>query len=287
MNAIFKREFKSYFISLTGFLFCAALLFFTGVFATQFHLKNGHAGFELTLQSACNILLFIVPILTMRSLAEDKRAKTDRLLYSLPLSTWQIVLGKYFAMLAVLAVPTLVIALYPLILSAFGSVNFGAAYACLLAFFLLGAALIALCLFLSSLAETQVMAAILGFGASFLIYILRTISTMLPATPSVSLLCFAVLGLLLGLIAWHLTKNMVATVGAAAIIILPVAIIYAIDSALFQNFFPSLLSKMALFNRFETFAYGLFDISAIVLYLSFAVFFVALTAHAVEKKRWS
>ena len=135
MLAIFKREFKSYFTGMTGFLFCAVLLLFMGIFVTYVHLLTGLASFEYSLQSALTVYLLVIPVLTMRSLTEDKKAKIDRLLYALPLQTYQIILGKYLAMLAVLALPVLVIGLYPLILSAFGAVNFAAAYGALFAFF--------------------------------------------------------------------------------------------------------------------------------------------------------
>lgn len=287
MIAIFKREFKSHFIGMTGFLFAAILLLFTGVFATQFHLLGGYASFEYTLQSTCTVLLLVVPLLTMRSLTEDKRAKTDRLLYSLPLKLSQIILGKYLAMLAVFAVPTLIIAVYPLILGAFGTVNLASAYACLLAFFLLGAALIALCLFLSTLADSQVIAAILGFGAVFLLYIIRSISSMIPALSAVSFVCFVIIGALVSLAGYYLTRSIPAACIVGAVCILPTVIIFLTNSSLFEGLFPALLSKLALFNRFEAFVYGIFDIPTILLYLSVSIFFVALTVLAAEKKRWS
>lgn len=287
MFAVFKREIKSQFISMTGFLFAALLLLFVGIFATQFHLLGGYASFEHTLQSTCTILLLGVPLLTMRSLPEDKRAKTDRLLYSLPLKLSQIILGKYLAMLVVFAIPTLILATYPLVLSAFGEVNLGSAYACVFAFFLLGAALIAICLFLSSLAESQVIAAILGFGSVFLLYIFRSVSTMIPATASVSLLCLCALGVLIGVAGYYLTRSIPLACGIGAVCVLPTAIVYWRAPTLFEGLFPSLLSKLALFNRLEPFIYGIFDIPAIVTYLSVSVFFVTLTVLSAEKKRWN
>lgn len=287
MMAIFKREFKSYFISVTGFLFAAVLLLFGGIFATRFHFLGGHTSFEYTLQSCCTVFLLIIPILTMRSLAEDKRAKTDRLLYSLPLKLWQVIVGKYLAMLAVLAVPVLILALYPLILSAFGSVNLVSAYACLLAFFLLGAALIAVCLFLSTLTENQVVAAILGFGAVLFIYIISMVITMIPTSATVSFVCLLILGLIVALIGYYLTHNISITCAIGAVCMLPTAIVYWVNRSLFDGLLPSLLYKLALFNRFESFVYGIFDLSTLFVYLSVSLFFVALTVLAAEKRRWS
>ena len=181
MVAVFKREIKSQFISMTGFLFAALLLLFVGIFATQFHLLGGYASFEHTLQSTCTILLLGVPLLTMRSLPEDKRAKTDRLLYSLPLKLSQIILGKYLAMLVVFAIPTLILATYPLVLSAFGKVNLGSAYACVLAFFLLGAALIAIGTFVSALTENQLSAAVVTIGVIAVMVLLNVFNMLTDA----------------------------------------------------------------------------------------------------------
>lgn len=287
MLAIFKREFKSYFTGMTGFLFCAVLLLFMGIFVTYVHLLTGLASFEYSLQSALTVYLLVIPVLTMRSLTEDKKAKIDRLLYALPLQMYQIILGKYLAMLAVLALPVLVIGLYPLILSAFGAVNFAAAYGALFAFFLLGAALIALCMFLSSLADGQVMAAILGFGSLLFLYLAKTVAAMLPSTAVVSLVCFIILEILVAVIGYYLTQNIPVACAVGGVLVVPTAIAFAVKSSLFEGLFPSLLTKLALFDRFADFSNGLFDLSAIALYLSLAVIFVVFTVLAAEKKRWN
>ncbi len=287
MIAIFKREFRSYFIGMTGYLFVAAMLFFMGIFVSQYHLIGGYSEFQYSLQNLCTVLLLIVPILTMRSLAEDKRAKTDRLLYSLPLPLWKVILGKYFAMLAVLALPTVIVGIYPLILSAFGGVSLGQAYACLLAFYLLGAALIALCLFLSALADSQVMAAVLGFGAVFLLYLLTSVSAMIPSSSLVSLGCILALGGLVAWIGYRLSRSRLVAASAGGIIVLPAIVLYFIKSTLFEGLAARLLNCLALFDHFESFFYGILDIPVLILYLSVTVFFVALTVLCAEKKRWN
>ena len=286
MIAIFKREFKSYFTGTVGFIFVAIVLAFMGLFATGLHLLNGLASFEYSLQSAVIVYLPAIPILTMRSLTEDKRMRTDRLLYSLPLKASHIIVGKYLAMLAVLAIPTAIVALYPLILGAFGRVNFVSAYACLFAFFMLGAALISLCMFLSSLAETQIIAAILGFGASFFLFMAKSIATMIPTSATVSFVCFGIVGIVIALIAFYLSKNIPIACAVGGICLLPTLLVFLISPETFEGKFPALLTTLALFGRFDTFSYGIFDISTLVLYISVAIFFVVLTVLAAEKKRW-
>ena len=287
MIAIFKRELKSYFNGMIGFLFVAFLLAFTGVFVTSYNLLGGYTAVEYALESTAIVFLLAVPILTMRSIADDKRLKTDKLLYSLPVKLSQVIVGKYLAMLAVLLIPTVILALYPLILSAFGTVNYAVSYACLFGFFLLGAALIAICMFLSSLAESQIVAAILGFAAVLLVYMAESISSMIPETAVVSLLCLIAVASLVGLIGYFLTKHVPLSFiigGTLAAILL---IVFLIDSSLFAGLFPALLSKLALFDHFGIFSYGLLDIPALILYLSVSVFFVTLTILGAEKKRWA
>ena len=287
MMAIFKRELKSYFNGMIGFLFVAFLLAFTGVFVTSFNLLGGYTAFEYALESTAVVFLLAVPILTMRSLADDKRLKTDKLLYSLPVRLSRVILGKYLAMLAVLLLPTIVLAFYPLILSAFGAVNFAVAYASLLAFFLLGAALIAICLFLSSLADSQIVAAILGFAAVLVIYMAESIASLIPETATVSLLCLIALAALIGVIGYFLTKSIPVAFSIGGVLAGGALILFLLNRPLLEGLFPALLSQLALFDRFGVFSYGLLDIPTLILYLSVSVFFVTLTVLGAEKKRWA
>ena len=144
MRAVFRHETGMYFTGLSGYVFGAFMLLFTGIYMMVYNLKGGYTNFEYVPAGMSFIFLIIVPILSMRVLAEEKKQKTDQLLYSLPLSMTQVILGKYAAMLVVLLIPTAIMCVYPLILSAYGDVYFPAAYGTVLAFFLLGAALLAI-----------------------------------------------------------------------------------------------------------------------------------------------
>ena len=141
MIAVFRRELNGYFKSMMGYLFSAFVLIFAGIYTMVYNLSGYTAHFEQVLSAISFLYLIAVPILTMRSVAEEKKQKTDQLLYSLPISFSGVVVGKYLAMLAVLLVPTAIMGLYPLILSQFGTVPLQTAYGALTGFFLLGAAL--------------------------------------------------------------------------------------------------------------------------------------------------
>ena len=140
MKAIFRRELSSYFTGLSGYVFGAFLLLFAGIYTMAYNIRAAVSKFEYVLSSMSFIFLVIVPILTMRVFAEEKRQKTDQLLYSLPLTMTEVVMGKYLAMLVMFLIPLCIIGIYPAVLSHFGKVNLAAAYGALVGFFFLGAA---------------------------------------------------------------------------------------------------------------------------------------------------
>lgn len=287
MIAIFKREFKSYFINMSGYVFIGVLWLFSGIFATALNLIGQYASYEYALSNLVIVLMLIVPILTMRSMSEDRRAKTDMLLYSLPVSSTEVVLGKYFAMLAVWGVACIGMGFTPIIIGMYGEVNFASAYGALLGFFLLGAALIAVCTFVSSLTENQLIAAISGIASSLGLYLLGSLVGMIPASAIASFIGFVALAVVLMAIVYLLTRNYVITSIVGCVTVIPLAVAYIINSEVFASLFPKTLEYLALFDRFYSFLGGIFDVGAIVYYLSFAVFFIFLTVQSFDKRRWS
>ena len=137
MTAIFKRELKSYLTSMVGYLFIFFVLVLTGIYFSAYQLSGGYSKFEYTLSALTFVFLIGVPILSMRVLAEERKQKTDQLLLTAPVSVWDIVFGKYLALVAVFAIPVVIMCFYPLIMSKFGTVSFASAYTGILGFFLL------------------------------------------------------------------------------------------------------------------------------------------------------
>ncbi len=287
MISIFKKEFRSYMNNVTGSVFIAFLLLFAGLYTTAINLRGGYTSFEYVLSNITIVFLLLAPLLGMRSFAEEKRSKTDQLLYSLPMSVTQIVLGKYFAMLAVFAIPVLIMGLFPIILSLFGVVFYKAAYIALLGFFVLGAALIAICMFMSTLTESQVISAVISFGALLLMYMMSGLSTIVPASPVASYVCFFALSLAVGVVFWLLTRDFIVSAISVVVCLIPLNIFYFTNNAAFGGLFGKVISYLAVFDRFADMTGGIFDVTAIVYLLSFAIFFVYLTVQAVEKRRWS
>lgn len=287
MIAILKREFRSYLHGVTGWLFMAVLLLFTGIFVTLVNLIGGLASFESALSNITIVFLLIIPILTMRSIAEERHTKTDQLLYSLPLPLRSVVLAKYFAMVLILLIPVLVMAVYPILLSAFGIMNYAAAYGSLMGFFLLGCALIAIGMFISSLTESQIIAAVVSFAALLVMYLMNLLSYLIPSTAIASYVGFIILSLALAAIVYLLTSSYNVAVIVAAVCLLPLCLIYLFAPDVLAGSFPALLSYLAVFDRFGTFIYGIFDLTAIFYYLSIIVFFLFLTVQVMEKRRYS
>ena len=287
MFAIYKKELKNYFINMTGYIFIGFMLAVTGIFTTLINLISTYPSFENVLSNITIVFLLIIPILTMRSVAEERHSKTDQLLYSLPVSVTQIVLAKYLAMFTVFLIPVGIIGLYPLILSIFGTVYLGTAYGALLGFTLLGGALIAVGMFMSSLTESQVTAAVTSFGVIFAMYLMSAIASLIPAGAMASLVAFAVVVLIFAGVVYSLTKNSTVagiTAAAGAFIL---AGIYFINSSIFDGLFANVLNWLSVFDRFSTFTTGLFDLTSVVYYVSLIILFVFGTVQSVEKRRWS
>lgn len=182
MTAIYKREARSFFHSFIGWLYLAATLMMMGIYFTCFVMLYGEPNIAYVLQGCIFLFQFVIPILTMRSLAEDRKQKTDQLILTAPVTILKIVLGKYLALLTVYAVPIVIVGITPLILSFFGEIQMGVSYTALLGLFLYGTLALSIGLFLSSLTESPVIAAVLTFIVLFLGYLMSGICSMISQT---------------------------------------------------------------------------------------------------------
>lgn len=287
MTAVFRRELHAYFTGMTGYVATAFLLLFAGIYTVAICLKNGYANFEYVLSNMSFVFMLMVPMLTMRTISEERRQKTDQLLYSLPLSMTGVALGKFFSMLVVLAVPTAVMAVYPAVLTQWGTVNLREAYASLLAFFLMGGALLSLGLFISSLTENQIVAAVLTFLVLLLDYYLSALASFVSSTASASYFALAVVMLAVGVLVWLITKNsaaasIVTLVGEGAMLA-----VFLVKKSLFAGLFAEIMDALCIYNRFDSFTSGVFDVRALVYFLTVTAVFLFLTVQSLEKRRWS
>jgi len=168
MTAIFKREFKAFFATPVGYIVLAAFYLFSGYYFTIIY-TMGSPEVQNIIMTLSTVIVFVTPLLTMRLMSDDKRMKTDQALLTAPVSLYSIVLGKFLAALAVYALgfaPTIV---FEFIVLSMVEVNFLSYLYALLGAILLGAALIAIGMFISSLTESSVVSAILTFVINILI----------------------------------------------------------------------------------------------------------------------
>lgn len=287
MIAVFKHELRSYFHSLTAYVFGAFLLVFVGIGSVLYNLQAAVSNFEFVLSFGAMIFVVIVPILTMRVIAEERRQKTDQLLYALPITTTQVILGKYLALLVVYLVPLCIISFYPLIFSRFGDVYLLTAYGSIVAFFVMGAALIALGVFISSLTDNQGFAAGIGIAAILLNYYSVSLSESVSSTAFGSLIALAVLIVLLGFVIHHLTKNEPLSWAVTLVLYAAAMVTYWLDSTKFEGLLPAVMTKLSLFERFNVFVNGVFDMTGIVYYASVIALFLFLSVQSLEKRRYN
>ena len=288
MMAVFRHELRSSFHSMTAYVFAAFLLAMIGVGAMLYNIELAVSNFEYVLSFGSLAFVVIIPILTMRSLAEERRQKTDQLLYSLPLSTFQVILGKYAALLVLYLVPLCIVALYPLIFAQFGEVYLPTAYGSLLAFFLLGAVEIAVGLLISSLTESQIIAAVGTFGILLLLYLWDGLVGFLPSTAQGSLIGLLVVLILLCFLINALSDNWKVTAGVLVIGAAALLAFYLRDSSAFANLLPDVLGKFSLLSAFDSFSNDhVFDVPGILLYVSISALLVFLTVQVIQKRRWN
>ena len=286
MKAVFKHEAGLYSHGLLAYVFGAFLLEFIGIGAMLYNINAAVANFEYALGIFCIGFVALVPILTMRVLAEEKKQKTDQLLSLLPLSSTDIILGKYFAMALVFVIPMLVACVYPLIFSMYGEVYLPTSYGALFAFVFLGLALIAIGMFISSLTESQGMAAGLCVVVMLFCYYSASLADYIAST-AFNLVALVVIAALLALLVRRLTCSDAAGILVLVLCLAAVGVVWLVSPDSLATLLPDLMSRLSLFERFYTFVNGVFDVTAIVYYLSVAAFFLFLCVQSWEKKRYN
>jgi ABC-2 type transport system permease protein len=199
----------------------------------------------------------------------------------------QVVLGKYFAMLMMLFIPTAIIALYPVVLCAFGNVYLPAAFSALVGFFFLGAALLSIGMFISSITESQSVAAGVCFVVMLINYFIASLAGFVSNTAFASLVAFTILILVLAVIIRLMTKSGFAALVAALVLEAVLSVSYWLDSTRFEGLFPDVMENLSLFERFYTFVDGVFDVRSLVYLISVIALFLFLSVQSMEKRRWS
>ena len=233
MLAIYKREMKAYFITPLGYVFLGVFLLVSGAvfcFSTFYEMTS-----DLTEYFSTMLFCFIIllPLLTMKLFTEEKKARTEQLLLTAPVSVFSVVLAKFLAAYTMFAGASVFSGLYFIFLSFFGNVQVGLLFGNIFAILLIGMAFIAVGVFVSAITESQLSSAILTIGILLGFVMISMLADYIP----VEWLRFAI-------------------------------------------------SSLSVFYRYQNFAHGIFDIAALVYYLSITALFLALTVRSVDRRRW-
>lgn len=287
MFTIFQKEFKSYFTSPIAYVFMAFFLFMFGLYFTMVNIFSQNGDYSYVIASLTTVLLFATPILTMRLLSEERKNKTDQLLITSPIKVSDIVLGKFFSATTLLLLTLVITMIHPILLSTLGKIPTGKILGAYLGYFLLGTTLIAIGTFISALCENQIVSAIVTIGTYLFLMLIDSIAAVIPKQRMASAIFILIIfAIVCGLIYLSI-KNLFITIGIGIVGIAGVVGTFLLKGELFDGLSTKILQWLSIFERFDSFASGLLDISSVVYYISFIFLFVFLTIQAIEKRSWS
>ena len=296
MFAVYKKELRSYFTTVIGWVFIAFFLVLAGLYFMIYNLLNGMTDFSYVYQGVqMFFVLLLVPVLTMRIVAEENRQKTDQLLYTAPVSISRIIVGKYLALITLLAIAVLIVSTYPLILSGLvngvatggETVDFAIAYGATFGFLLLGAAYIAIGLFISSLTESQVIAAVASGVIMTFTYLMSSLAELLPSDHVFIFWFLVVFIIVVCFVLNFWIHNVWVSVLAGIVAEVVLVVLYLLFTESFDGLLENFLSSISITDRYTSFTLGIFDISALVYYISVCFLFVFITVQRIKKKRYN
>lgn len=286
MLAVFKKELRTYFNTLSGYVFLGFFVLINAYFFSNFNIGQGIPTYSNTLMYTLSMFLILIPVMTMRLFAEEARQKTDQLLYTSPVSVSKIVVGKFLSAAVLFLIGLIIIALFPLILSYYGEVPFWETFCCFAGYFLLGASLISVGLFISVLTDNQIVAAVGTFAAVFFFLMMDGIIESMPMDTVSSLAFVSFIIFVISFILYNGTKNIIVSASLFAAGIIIETGFYFYDNLIFDGIIIKVLNWFSVLNRFESFYMGVFKLSDVVYYISFIAVFLYITVNTIEKRRW-
>ena len=287
MIAIYKKELRAYFNSMIGWMFLAFMFLGVGFYHVMINLLQGYGLFTYALSGVMIIIILIVPIFTMRIMAEEGRQKTDQLLYTAPVSIVQIVLGKFFAMATIFAIGVAVLALYPLSMKSYGDVVYVQEYVSLLGFFLMGCVYMAIGMFISSLTNSQILAAVSTIFTFLFSFFAASVADLFAADSQTAYRFMVVVWLMVAVIAYLMIKNLFATIMIWVVGEAVILLTYRLKAELFDGLIVKIFSSLSITTHFDSFSYGLLSVSDVVYFVTVTVLFLFFTVQVINKKRWS
>ena len=287
MTAVYKRELRSYFNSMIGYVFVAAVMLVIGLYFTLYNLRAGHPFFAYALAGTLVIFAFAVPLLTMKSMAEERRSKTDQMLLTYPVSVTGVVLGKFFAMLTVYTIPMLIACLCPVVIAKGGNGSYLIDYSSILLFLFLGAMFLSIGMFLSSLTESQIIAAVVSMVALLLLLLWDTLVAFIPATVAGSAVGFLILFAVAALLLYRSMESPAVGIAVFGLGVIFTVLGAALVSTWFAGALTGFLNIFSIHKPIANFTSNyLFDVKGLLHYVVITVLFVFLTIQSVQKRRY-
>lgn len=288
MRAVYLKELRSYFTTPLGYVFMAFMLVLFGIYFMLYGLIYQNSDYSYVLDAVTLLILFALPLLTMRMFSEEMKNKTDQLLFTSPIKIWKIVMGKYLAALTLFALALVITMLQPIVLSALGgSVPIQKVVGGYIGFFLYGCCFTAIGMLISSMTENQLVAAIASIGVFMLIFLLDGIAAMLPTSRTFALGVVIIAALIVAFLIYRAIKDIYVTGIVSVVSIGAAVLLFFFVPSVYDNLLVNVADWCSLVTRYSDFYTGVFDFSNVVFYASFTVFVVFLTIQVIEKRRWS
>lgn len=287
MKTILNREFKAFFTSPIGYVFLTFYLFIFGFYFSGINISNLSGDYSIVFQNLQILLILTIPLVTMRLLSEERKNKTDQLLLTAPIHVWEMVLGKYLSATLLFLLTLGLTVIHPIILMFLGDVPWPMVISTYIGYFLLGATLIAISLFISAHTENQIIAAIGSIGIFLLLLLIDNLALLIPAQRMSSFIFVLVVIALLTLYIYLSIKDIYMSLIIGFILAIITTLTYKFNGSIFDGLCTKVLQWFSLFTRYNNFSSGLLDIGSIVYYLSFIFVFLFLTNQSIEKRRWN
>lgn len=285
MKAIIKRELFSYFVTMSGWVFIGFFVLMSAVYFTLINVFSQIPDYSITLNNETILFLILIPALTMRFFAGEARQNTDRLLFTSPVNVNQIVLGKFFGALLLFLSALAITAIFPIILSFFGTLPAAKIIGTFVGFAFVGCSFIAVGLFVSSLSNSQIISAIGTLCALLLLFLIDVIIQVLPSSGIASVIFVAIIVLAVSIFFYKITKSFYISITLGSLSAFLAALVYFLKNDLYTGLIAKILNWLSIMSRFDNFAKGILNLSDIVYYITFSAAFIFLTVTVTEARR--
>ena len=271
-----------------GYVYVAIVMVFIGIYFMAYNLFQGYPYFSYTLANTIVIFTIATPILTMKSMAEERKSKTDQMLLTYPVSVTGIVMGKFLALMTVFAVPLLISCICPIIIEIVGDGYFFVDYISIFAFICMGCVFVSIGMFISSLTESQIIAAVASFGILLVLYLWPSLLSYLPTSAIGNAGVIILVIALISVVLYNISKNIFIPIVMNAVSIIGVGLWYFIGGESLAGVLAETFSNFSCTEIYYNFAmYNSFDVGGILFFASLTAFFIFLTIQSVQKRRWS